>query len=99
MIRALVSLAIAALVAATASTQAQQRVPANEELVAKPETAIAIAVAVFKPIYGSDTVAKSEPYVAEPKGDVWHVHGTLPRGWRGGTPEAEISRKDGRVIR
>lgn len=63
------------------------------------QTAIAIAVAVWKPLYGPAQIEGERPYTATLKEGVWHVSGSLPKGWLGGVAEAEISRKDGRVIR
>jgi hypothetical protein len=39
------------------------------------------------------------PYHATYLDGVWHVRGTLPEDWRGGTPEAEIRDADGAIIR
>jgi hypothetical protein len=61
-------------------------------------TAIAIAVAVWTPIYGKEKILSEKPFVARLDGDVWSVHGTLREGWIGGTAEAEISKEDGRIL-
>jgi len=63
------------------------------------ETAIAIAVAIWTPIYGKDRIEDKKPYKAILKGGVWHVRGSLPKGWKGGVPEAEINKDDGRILR
>lgn len=63
------------------------------------ETAIAIAVAVWKPIYGKDKIQEKKPYRAALKDGVWYVSGTIPQGWLGGVPEAEISKDSGQIIR
>ena len=63
------------------------------------QTAIAITVAVWKPIYGEEHIEKKKPYNASLKNGVWTVTGSLPEGWDGGVPEAEISKDDGRVLR
>jgi hypothetical protein len=68
-------------------------------MVPNAETAVDIAVAVFKPIYGADKIKSESPFQAEINGEVWHVYGSLPVGWKGGTAEAELSRKDGRILR
>ncbi len=62
-------------------------------------TAIRIAVAVWEPIYGRDTIAGEAPYVATLKDGAWHVEGSLPAGWVGGTAVADISKADGTILR
>lgn len=63
------------------------------------ETAIGIAVAVWIPIYGKKQIESKKPFKAVLKNDVWHIEGSLPMGWLGGVPEAEIDKKTGRIIR
>ena len=63
------------------------------------EVAIKIAVAVWEPIYGVDKVADEKPYRATLTEGVWTVEGSLPEGMKGGVALAEISKKDGRIIR
>ena len=64
------------------------------------KTAIAIAVAVWIPIYGEESIQKEKPFKAVLKDGVWHVDGTLsPEFTRGGTAEAEISKEDARILR
>ena len=64
------------------------------------ETAIKIAVAVWEPIYGRQTVRRQKPIVATLRDGVWRVRGSLPRrGVIGGAAEADISKKDGRILR
>ncbi|MEI7481770.1 MAG: YbbC/YhhH family protein [Elusimicrobiota bacterium] len=64
------------------------------------ETAIAIAVAVWIPIYGKDTIEKEKPYQAVLKKDVWLISGSLPeKNMIGGVAEAEISKENGRILR
>jgi NTF2 fold immunity protein len=62
-------------------------------------TAIKIAVAVWEPIYGRDHIAQKKPFHATLKNGIWTVEGSLPKGWLGGVPEAEIAQKDGRILR
>ena len=78
---------------------ANARFEPSDGMVPNAETAVAIAVAVFKPIYGAEKIESQYPFHAELNGKVWHVYGSLPVGWGGGTAEAELSRKDGRIIR
>jgi len=67
-------------------------------LVPDAETAIAIAVAVWKPIYGAKQIEAQRPLTAKLVKDVWFVEGSLPPGFRGGVAEARISKLDGRVL-
>ena len=62
-------------------------------------TAIRIAVAVWEPIYGSGRIAREKPYQAVLRDGVWTVTGSLPRRMLGGVAIAEISKRDGRIIR
>jgi hypothetical protein len=64
------------------------------------ETAIKIAIAVWLPIYGKDSIEAEKPYKAILKDGVWYVSGSLPKGWvKGGVVEVEINKDDGRIIR
>ena len=61
-------------------------------------TAQRIAEAVWLPIYGKK-IYLSWPFTAVLVGDsVWQVAGTLPKGYDGGVPYAEIRKRDGRVL-
>ena len=71
------------------------------------ETAIKIAEAVLVPVYGEKQIRSEEPFVAELKGDVWTVGGTLrcPDGkggfttdCEGGTAVVKLSKTNGRVL-
>jgi hypothetical protein len=63
-------------------------------------TAIAIAVAVWTPIYGDEKIQKEKPFKAKLKDSVWYVNGTLANGFnKGGVAEAEISKDDARILR
>ena len=61
------------------------------------ETAIAIAVAIWTPIYGRDVIEHERPFNAVLRGDNWYVTGTLPEGHMGGVAEAAIRKRDGSV--
>ncbi len=64
------------------------------------ETAIAIAVAVWNPIYGKENIDAEKPFHANLKNGIWTVTGSLPKGFdKGGTAIAEISKEDGRILR
>lgn len=93
------------LLSALASTGCARRIPGDDANYVPPggyvpneATAIAIAKAVWIPIYGRDQIESEAPFVATLDKGVWHVHGTLPKGYRGGTAEAVISRQDGRIL-
>jgi hypothetical protein len=62
-------------------------------------TAVRIAIVAWIPVYGVDEVRLRQPYEATLVGDAWFVAGTLPPGTLGGTPNAEVARRDGRVRR
>ena len=63
------------------------------------KTAIAIAVAVWTPIYGEKTIASEKPYTAKLADGKWTVTGSLPKGYVGGVAIAVISKSNGRVLR
>jgi hypothetical protein len=62
-------------------------------------TAIAIAIAVWTPIYGEDAIARQKPYTATLVNDTWIVEGSLPKGILGGVARAEIAKRNGRILR
>ena len=62
-------------------------------------TAIAIAVAVWNPIYGEEQIDREKPFTARLESGVWTVSGSLPKGMLGGVAEAEIAKDDGRILR
>ncbi len=63
------------------------------------KTAIAIALAVWSPIYGDEEIKSEKPFKASLTNGVWHVVGTLPKYTEGGVAEAEISKDDARILR
>ena len=95
----LLNLVLAGLLFSVPAFAADAGFEPKDGMVPNAETAVDIAVAVFKPIYGVEKIESQRPFHAELKGEVWHVYGSLPAGWVGGTAEAELSRKDGRIIR
>jgi hypothetical protein len=99
MVSAIRKFALVGLFLAGSAFSAEPRIEPSGGLVPDAETAVAIAVAVFKPIFGAEKIESQRPFHAELNGEIWHVYGSLPVGWRGGTAEAELSRKDGRIIR
>jgi NTF2 fold immunity protein len=67
-------------------------------------TAVAVAVAIWSPIYGAAQIETERPYVAHLHGGVWTVSGSLPSAPSGsatigGVATAEIAKVDGRVLR
>jgi NTF2 fold immunity protein of polymorphic toxin system component len=62
------------------------------------KTAIRIAEAIWTPIYGEEQINKERPIIVELRDGVWFVRGTLQKDQLGGVMEAEISKKDGRII-
>ncbi len=70
-----------------------------EGLVPDANTAIAIAVAVWTPIYGKEQIASEKPYQATLSNGQWTVTGSLPKGWKGGVALAVIAKADGQVLR
>jgi|HubBroStandDraft_4_1064222.scaffolds.fasta_scaffold397298_2 hypothetical protein len=70
----------------------------KEGFVPTAEVAIAIAIAVWTPIYGADQISREKPYHAELLKGVWYVSGSLAPNTFGGVAEAQISKHDGRVL-
>jgi hypothetical protein len=77
----------------------EHNVRPKDGLVPDAATAIAIAVAVWNPIYGEKQISSERPYLAQLAGGKWTVTGSLPKGWRGGVAIAVIAKQDGRVTR
>ena len=95
------TLAVAALLiaSATSAEEAQHNYKPAVGYVPNAETAIQIAIAIWEPIYGKEQIAGEKPYKATLKEGVWFVEGSLPKGWRGGVAEAEISKDSGAILR
>ena len=79
-------------------SQRHSVVPSNG-FVPDEKTAIKIAEAVWVPIYGEQQIQSEKPFVASLKNGVWTVEGSLPKSWVGGVAIAEISKRDGRILR
>ncbi len=62
------------------------------------QTAIAIAVAVWKPIFGNDNIENQKPWRAYLVNDTWIVIGSLPEGYSGGVAWAGISKQTGEIL-
>jgi hypothetical protein len=71
----------------------------GEAAVPTEEAAIAAARTAWKSAFVPAEIDAREPYHAELVNGTWHVAGTLPKGWRGGTPEALICAIDGKVLK
>ena len=57
-----------------------------------------IALSVLKKTY-PESFDNCAPYHAKFENGNWHVFGTLPKNWRGGTPEAVVQDKDGTILK
>jgi hypothetical protein len=62
------------------------------------ETATAVALAIFKPVFGKEYTDRFVPYQTRSNDGVWTVYGTLPQGSRGGAPTLKIQKSDGKVL-
>jgi hypothetical protein len=71
----------------------------KDGMVPDAKTAIAIAIAVWSPVYGEKEIASEKPYNAVLNNGQWTVTGSLPNGWVGGVATAVISKTDGRVVK
>jgi hypothetical protein len=92
-------MATISLAQAGSTPSAVHRFVPDSGFVPDEKTAIRIAVAVWEPIYGEEKIAAEKPYQAKLKNDVWEVTGSLPGLILGGTAIAEISKKDGTILR
>jgi len=63
------------------------------------KTAIKIAVAVWNPIYGKETIKNEKPYNAVLLDGIWYVTGSLPKRWKGGVAEMKIIKENGKIIK
>jgi hypothetical protein len=95
-----VVLLVAVAVAAAATPQSTGTYTPPNGFVPDAATAMRIAEAVWIPIYGEAHIAAQKPFKATLKGDVWTVTGKdLPPQTLGGVAEADISKRDGRILR
>jgi hypothetical protein len=93
----LIAISLASLALPTLAQEHSVQRP--EGFVPEEKTALAIAVAVWTPIYGEKQIESEKPYVATLSEGKWTVTGSLPKGWRGGVAIAVISKTDGRILR
>lgn len=73
--------------------------PNKEMFVSDEQTAINIALKTWIPVYGKEKIEGEKPFHANLKNGIWTVTGSLPEGYDGGVAEAEISQKDGKVLK
>jgi NTF2 fold immunity protein len=90
---------IALVLSASPLSAQEHNVRPPQGLVPDSKTAIAIAVAVWTPIYGEEKISSEKPYRATLADGKWTVTGSLPKDWVGGTAIAVISKSDGQVLR
>lgn len=92
------SLLIAPAIALSAEDAQKHNYKPTRGYVPDEETAIRIAVAVWTPVYGKEKIMNEKPFTATLQNGIWHVRGSLPKGWKGGVAEADIAKDDGRII-
>jgi len=64
------------------------------------QTAVRIAEAIWVPLYGQEQIDSEKPFRVYLQNGVWTVKGKpIPKDSFGGVAIAEISKKDGRIIR
>ena len=100
----LLCLGIALAVALPARPADKPNYVPKDGYVPDKETAIAIAIAVWTPIYGKKMIEDEKPYVAKLINDVWLVTGSLPPPPKGliaagGVAEIEIAKQSGCILR
>jgi len=91
--------AIVLLFSITAKQVGSEEVKPAAGKVVNEKMAIEIALRVWTPIYGEKNIASEKPYRATLKDGIWTVRGSLQEGAIGGTAHAEISERDGRVLK
>lgn len=67
-------------------------------VIANSAGAIKAAKAVLSRHVTPEHLARYEPFVAELRGDLWHIYGALPPDMNGGVPEVEVCRSTGEVL-
>jgi len=91
---------VALLLAAQTSTPKCEIPRAGDVIVASSQQeAISIAKIAWVKQFNAQSIKRHEPYQATLKAGTWHVFGTLPKGWRGGTAEAFICQKTGKIVK
>ena len=80
------------------STLSQRPFPG---VVPNKETAIAITVAVLKPMYGENAINQERPLIASLNGNVWTIVGTFNRHGEivsGGVTTVRLSKRTGEIL-
>jgi TPR repeat protein len=73
-------------------------VPPDKGVIPDQATAIEVAEAILKRVYGEDNIKREEPFTAALEDGIWRVGGSLPKGHIGGVAEIHIAKSDGRVM-
>jgi hypothetical protein len=92
--RIVVSLIISAICSISVGTAGE-----GKYYVPDAATAIRIAIAFWERILSPEQVAKSKPFHAKLKNDIWIVDGSLPVDRVDRVPVTKVSQKDGRNVR
>jgi hypothetical protein len=102
----LLSIIVVMIFASGVSAESKHNFVSSSGFVPDAETAVAIAVAVWKPIYGKEQIEKQVPYHAQLIDGIWIVEGSYPKSIYdpnapvpGGAAIAEISKLTGEVLR
>lgn len=95
----LLVLLMSQIVVANAADNTKHTYKPKEGYVPNEKTAMAIAAAVWAPIYGEGVIVGARPYRAKLENGVWLVEATFPKGYASGAVIAEISKDDGRILR
>ena len=74
-------------------------IPGKAAAVPTEAAAMVIAKRAWSKSVGPDELKQREPYRAVLTNGAWHVVGTLPKGLRGGSPEAFICASDGKILK
>lgn len=89
-----------AIAAGGAASESSESYIPPKGFVPDAATASRIAEAVWIPIYGEKHIAAEKPFKVTLRGNVWTVTGRdLPADSAGGVAEADISKRDGRILR
>ena len=97
---AAIVVAMATVLGAETARSAKEAFVPRNGFVPDAATASRIAEAVWIPIYGEKLISSEKPFKVILNGEVWTVTGKdLPAGWNGGVAEADISKRDGRILR
>jgi hypothetical protein len=95
--RILLLLAFLTVSAQTYSQSGAGYVP-KSGFVPDAKTAIAVAEAVLKPIYGEEQIKSERPFSAHLKQGVWRVEGHLPDEDIGGVAVVQIRKSDAAIL-